>query len=134
VRLCKGAYYWEERSVVYKDGTIINASYVHLLEHLLTSGAFVGIATHDEKLVFEALRLIHLHGIPREQYEFQMLYGVEEELRSILTAQGHRVRVYVPFGREWFAYSVRRLRENPRMVGHVFSQFLGRFTRLFQRN
>ena len=121
VRLCKGAYYWELRSRVYKDPAIINTSYTHLLEQLFLSGCFTGIATHDEKLVFEALRLIQTLDIPASQYEFQMLYGVEEELRQILVDQGHRVRVYVPFGKDWFAYSVRRLRENPRMVGYVFT-------------
>ena len=119
VRLCKGAYYWEKRSAVYKNPDVVNRSYVFLLEKLFSAGAFVGIATHDERLVFEALRLVDRMEIPEENYEFQMLYGVEDELRQILLDRGHRVRVYIPFGREWFAYSLRRLRENPQMVGHV---------------
>ena len=119
VRLCKGAYYWEKRSTVYKNPDVVNRSYTFLLEKLFSAGAFVGIATHDERLVFEALRLVDRMEIPAHAYEFQMLYGVEDELRKILLAQGHPVRVYVPFGRELFAYSLRRLRENPQMVGHV---------------
>ncbi len=128
VRLCKGAYYWEAPSVVYGDPWIINSSYAHLLEQLFRSNCFVAVATHDERLVFEALRLIDLLEIPREQYEFQMLHGVGEKLRGILLAQGHPVRVYVPFGRDWFAYSLRRLRENPRVVGYVAAQIMGRLT------
>ena len=128
VRLCKGAYYYEAPSVVYKDPSIINSSYAHLLEQLFRSNCFVAVATHDEKLVFEALRLIDLLEIPREQYEFQMLHGVGAALRQILLAQGHPVRVYVPFGRDWFAYSQRRLRENPRVVGHVAAQVMGGLT------
>lgn len=121
VRLCKGAYYWEDPSIVYKDPGIVNRSYAYLLEKYLRAGCFVGIATHDEALVFEALRIIDRFDIPKDQYEFQMLYGVTEELRSVLAAGGHPVRVYVPFGRDWFAYSVRRLKENPMMVGHVLA-------------
>jgi proline dehydrogenase len=85
----------------------------------------VGIATHDELLVWEALRLVHRLGLPREAYEFQMLLGVDEELRTLLVAGGHRLRVYVPFGEQWYAYSVRRLRENPHLAGMVARTALG---------
>ena len=121
IRLCKGAYYWENRQAVYKDGEIVNNSYAYLLEKFLSSGCFVGIATHDEKLVFQSLKLIDQLDLSRDQYEFQMLFGVEEELRQILVDQGHPVRVYLPFGKEWFAYSVRRLKENPKMVGYILA-------------
>lgn len=121
IRLCKGAYYWENRNTVYKDGDIVNQSYTYLLEKYLSQGCFVGIATHDEKLVFQSLKLIDQLNLSLDQYEFQMLYGVEEELRQILVDRGHPVRVYLPFGKEWFAYSVRRLKENPKMVGYILA-------------
>ncbi len=123
IRLCKGAYYWESPKDVYKDGDTINQSYAYLLEKLLGNKCFTGIATHDEKLVFQSLRLIDKLKLGKDRYEFQMLYGVEEELRKIILAQGHPVRVYVPFGKEWFAYSVRRLKENPKMVSYIISNF-----------
>lgn len=119
VRLCKGAYYWEDPRTVYKDMSTINSSYAYLLEKLLSAGCFTGIATHDEKLVFEALKIIDKLKLSKEKYEFQMLYGVSETLRDIIHEQGHRVRAYVPFGKEWFAYSVRRLKENPKMVSYI---------------
>jgi proline dehydrogenase len=121
IRLCKGAYYWEDIKTVYKDPAIVNNSYAYLLEKYLKAGCFVGIATHDDALVFQSLRLIDQLDIPKDRYEFQMLYGVTEELRSILVDSGHPVRVYVPFGKEWFAYSARRLKENPKMVGYIIS-------------
>jgi proline dehydrogenase len=79
----------------------------------------VAIATHDRRLVDEALRLLDRHRLNRDAYEFQMLLGVTEELRGQLVAQGHRVRVYVPYGRAWYGYSVRRLRENPSIAGYA---------------
>ncbi|MFB3909928.1 MAG: proline dehydrogenase family protein [Candidatus Eisenbacteria bacterium] len=118
VRLCKGIYV-EPRAVAYQARETIRASYVQLLDMLLEGGSYVGIATHDEHLVFEALRLIREHRLSPDRYEFQMLLGVEEELRSILVRDGHRLRVYVPFGSEWYAYSVRRLKENPRLAGTI---------------
>lgn len=124
IRLCKGAYYWEDSRVVYKDMAIINSSYAYLLEKLLAAGCFTGIATHDEKLVFEALKLIDRLNLSTDQYEFQMLYGVSAELGRTIRDQGHRVRVYVPFGKDWFAYSVRRLKENPKMVSYIFENGL----------
>ncbi len=130
IRLCKGAYYWEDKKTVYKDMDIINSSYIYLLEKLLSNHIFTGIATHDEKIVFEAMRLIDKLGLSKDEYEFQMLYGVEEGLRDIIKTHGHPVRVYVPFGKEWFAYSIRRLKENPKMISYIFSNgfkgFLGK--------
>jgi proline dehydrogenase len=125
IRLCKGIYV-EPRRIAYRDQELINRNYTLVLERLLSSGCYVGIATHDEKLVWEALRLIRQLGLTREQYEFQMLLGVDEELRGILVDAGHRLRVYVPFGEQWYAYSVRRLRENPRIAGHVARSVLAR--------
>lgn len=124
IRLCKGAYYWEDKNTVYKDMGIINSSYAYLLEKLLSNHCFTGIATHDEKLVFDAMALIDRLSLSEKDYEFQMLYGVEENLRKIIQTLGYPVRVYVPFGKEWFAYSIRRLKENPKMVSYIFANGL----------
>jgi proline dehydrogenase len=118
-RLCKGVYV-EPREISYHDMRVINRNYVALLERLLAKGSYVGIATHDELMVWEALRIIRELKLPSTAYEFQMLLGVEEQLRDIIRAAGHTVRVYIPFGRDWYSYSVRRLRENPRLAGYVF--------------
>lgn len=119
VRLCKGIYI-EPRTIAYTDPEIIRANFALVLERLLERGAYVGIATHDERLVFEAVRLVRRFGLPPDHYEFQMLLGVDEQLRRILIASGHRLRVYVPYGEQWYAYSLRRLRENPQIAGYVF--------------
>ncbi len=118
VRVCKGIYV-EPREIAYKDGEIINRNFELLVEELVEAGSYVGIATHDERLVWSAFEIIERLGLAPEQYEFQMLLGVDEELRHIIRDAGHRLRVYVPFGIKWYAYSVRRLRENPAIVGHV---------------
>jgi proline dehydrogenase len=123
-RLCKGIYL-EPRTIAYTDAEIIRRNFVLILDQMFRKGAYVGIATHDELLVWEALRLIRRHGLDRSQYEFQMLLGVDEELRNVLIAAGHRLRVYVPFGEQWYAYSVRRLRENPQIAGHALRAILG---------
>jgi proline dehydrogenase len=134
IRLCKGAYYWEKRQVAYKDPEIIRDSYVCLLEKLLSRGCFVGIATHDERLVFQSLKLIDKLGLSKRDYEFQMLFGVDEALRQILLDRGHPVRVYLPFGQEWFAYSLRRIRENPKMVGYVLGNTTQLLKNIFKQN
>jgi len=118
-RLCKGVYV-EPREISYHDMRVINRNFAYILEKLLQNGSYVGIATHDELMVWEALRIIRELKLPPTAYEFQMLLGVEEQLRDIIRNAGHRVRVYIPFGRDWYAYSVRRLRENPRLAGYVF--------------
>jgi proline dehydrogenase len=118
-RLCKGVYV-EPREISYRDMRIINRNYVALLERLLRNGSYVGIATHDELIVWEALRIVRELKLPNTAYEFQMLLGVEDQLRDIILAAGHHVRIYIPFGRDWYAYSVRRLHENPRLAGYVF--------------
>jgi proline dehydrogenase len=125
VRLCKGIYL-EPRAIAYTDRVIIQRAFTSLLDQLISNGAYVGIATHDELLVYEALELIHRHGLPRDRYEFQMLLGVEPALRRILIEDGHRLRVYVPFGAQWYAYSVRRLRENPQIAGYAFKAMFRR--------
>ena len=122
-RLCKGIYN-EPRTAAWKDMVTINRSFVECLELMFKHGAYVGIATHDEKLVFEALRLINKYGLNRDQYEFQMLLGVDPELRQILIDQGHRLRVYLPYGESWMPYSRRRLKENPNIAKHALLQML----------
>src|SRR5262245_2085372 len=118
-RLCKGIYL-EPREIAYVDPQIIRDNFTLCLERMLERSAYVGIATHDERLVWEGLRLVRRFGLTPQQYEFQMLLGVEDDLRRVLLKPGHRVRVYVPFGEQWYAYSVRRLRENPQIAGYAF--------------
>ena len=118
VRLCKGIYI-EPRPVAWKGYEVVRRNFVAALEKLFRQGAYVGIATHDEYLVCAAVELIDRFGLGREEYEFQMLLGVDEELRDLLIAEGHRMRIYTPYGSEWYAYSMRRLRENPEIAGHV---------------
>lgn len=118
IRLCKGIYI-EPRAIAYRDPDIVRANFTDLLATLFRGGSYVGIATHDEILVWHALRLIDELELDRSAYEFQMLLGVDEELRRILINAGHRLRVYVPYGAHWYAYSMRRLKENPNIVGHV---------------
>ncbi len=124
-RICKGIYL-EPRTIAFTDPELIRSSFTLALERMIERNAYVGIATHDERLVFEALRLVRKHGLTRDRYEFQMLLGVEEELRRILIASGHRLRVYVPYGEEWYEYSVRRLRESPQIAGHALRALLRR--------
>ena len=128
VRLCKGIYD-EPRRIAYKDFDTVRQNYIFLLDELLKGGTYVGIATHDEFLIWHALRLIHQLEVPEDRYEFQMLLGVDEELRGILVGAGHKLRVYVPFGEEWFEYSSRRLKENPKIAGYVAKDVLGSLRR-----
>jgi proline dehydrogenase len=118
VRLVKGIYI-EPRRIAYRDMVIVNRNFTLLLEELLAGEGHVGIATHDERLVWEALRLIDKLGVPGDRYEFQMLLGVDPELRDLLVDAGHRMRIYVPFGEAWYEYSIRRLQENPSIAGYV---------------
>ena len=122
-RLCKGIYN-EPRTAAWKDPITINRSFVECLEKMFKHGAYVGIATHDEKLVFEALRLIKKYNLNTDQYEFQMLLGVDPELRQILVDAGHKLRVYLPYGESWMPYSRRRLNENPNIARHALLQML----------
>jgi proline dehydrogenase len=124
VRVCKGIYV-ESRDISFKDREIIRRNYVDTVRALLEAGSYVGIATHDETVVWECERVIRRLGIGHDRYEFQMLLGVDEQLRSIIQAAGHRMRVYVPFGEKWYEYSLRRLKENPAIAGHVMRAALG---------
>jgi proline dehydrogenase len=125
VRLCKGIYV-EPPELAYQDFDEVRASFVHALEELLDVGSHVGIATHDEWLVDEGRRLVAQHGLDHSQYEFQMLLGVRPGLGDELVGEGHRLRIYVPFGRHWYEYSLRRLQENPKIAGYIAADTLGR--------
>ncbi len=124
VRLCKGIYI-EPRQVAWKGYETVRRNFVQALEKSFARGLYVGIATHDEYLVCAAVALVDRLAIPRHRYEFQMLLGVDHELRKILLDAGHRLRVYVPYGRDWYPYSIRRLRENPEVARHVARAFFG---------
>lgn len=124
IRLCKGIYR-EPRAVAYQEFETVRANFVYCLEKLLAGGGYVGIATHDNYLVWSGMTVVNRLGLEREQYEFQMLLGVDPELRRIILDAGHRLRVYVPYGRDWYPYSIRRLRENPTVAKHVLRSLLG---------
>jgi proline dehydrogenase len=116
VRLCKGIYV-EPPAIAFHDANVIRRSFVSALEALLRAGCFVGVATHDEPLIRESLAL--LEGAQPGAYELQMLLGVRKQRAAELVAAGHGLRVYVPFGEQWYEYSLRRLQENPRVAGYV---------------
>ena len=125
VRLCKGIYV-EPPSIAYQEFEEVRESFVAALDALFGIGSYVGIATHDEWLIDQGRRLVTQHRRTRQDYEFQMLLGVREKLGDLLVRQGHRLRIYVPYGREWYAYSMRRLQENPKIAGYVAADTLNR--------
>ena len=118
VRVCKGIYV-EPPEVAFQEFETVRIGFVEAIEALLDAGAYVAVATHDEWVVAEALTLIEERGLAPEQYEFQMLLGVRPELGDELVREGHRLRIYVPFGRQWYEYSIRRLQENPKIAGYI---------------
>lgn len=128
VRLCKGIYL-EPPELAYQDDDEVRASYLRCLSALLQAGAYVGIATHDEELIAEGLRLVREHGLGREEYELQFLLGVRPERADELIRDGRRLRVYVPFGQHWYAYSLRRLQENPKLARYIAADTLARVVR-----
>jgi len=128
LRICKGAYK-EPRKVAYQDKVNIDRSFVACIDALFSAGSYVGIATHDEKMVFEGVRLARRYDLKREQYEFQMLLGVDRELEDIIVEGGHRLRIYVPFGEQWYPYSIRRFNENPDMAGYIMKNMFSRYER-----
>ncbi|HXG55541.1 MAG TPA: proline dehydrogenase family protein [Vicinamibacterales bacterium] len=123
VRIVKGAYK-EPKSVAYQDKAQVDAAYVDILKLLLSEGQYPAIATHDPAMIAAARSHVAEHGIAPEAFEFQMLYGIRRDLQSQLTAEGFRVRIYVPFGREWFPYFMRRLGERPANIGFVLRGIL----------
>lgn len=118
LRVCKGIYV-EPEKIAYKNREEINRHFLDDVEFMLKNGMYPGIATHDTALVEGSLKLIEKYKVPRDKYEFQMLYGVTPALRKSIVDKGHRMRVYVPFGQQWFGYSTRRLKENPEMAGVI---------------
>ena len=124
IRLCKGIYV-ESSSIAIKERSGIQQNYLKLLRQAFEGGCYIGIATHDEYLVQEAYKIIGAMKLNPSHYEFQMLLGVRESLRDQIIANGHRLRVYVPYGERWYAYSIRRLKENPAMAGYITKALFG---------
>jgi len=117
-RLCKGIYV-EPEKIAYKKYLEINQHFLEDLELMFQKGIYPGIATHDVPLVEGAYKLIEKYNIPKDNFEFQMLYGVTPSLRKSILDNGYKMRIYVPFGKQWFAYSTRRLKENPKMASDI---------------
>jgi proline dehydrogenase len=126
VRVCKGIYL-EPADIAYQGAQAIRENFVKAVDDLLEAGAYVAVATHDSWVIDRAKKVLVKHGKEREEYEFQMLLGVREDLGRQLVREGHRLRVYVPFGRRWYEYSVRRLQENPAMATAIAKATARRF-------
>jgi proline dehydrogenase len=125
VRVCKGIYV-EPPAIAFREFEAVRGNFVRVLEALLDAGCYVGIATHDDWLVDRARETIAERRLGRDEYEFQMLLGVRPELGDSLVREGHRLRIYVPFGTHWYRYSIRRLQENPKIAGYVAADTFGR--------
>lgn len=123
VRICKGIYI-ESPEIAFTEFDAIRKNYVECLELLLIGGAYVGIATHDSYLIDQGKALVARHNREKSTYEFQMLLGVRDELRKQIIREGYRLRVYVPFGADWYGYSIRRLKENPSIAGHIMKAMI----------
>ena len=118
IRLCKGAYK-EPSELAYQEKSEVDANYLKLMKVLLKSGVYHGLATHDEKIIREAQAFATRERVPRDSFEFQMLYGIRRDLQRSLVREGWRMRVYVPFGTEWYPYLMRRLAERPANLAFV---------------
>jgi proline dehydrogenase len=129
VRICKGAYK-EPETVAYPDKKDVDASYIRSMRALMQYGNYPGIATHDEAMIREAKRFAKENRIAPDRFEFQMLYGVRRDLQDQLVREGYRMRVYVPFGTQWYPYLMRRLAERPAnlafLTGSVFKEMVGK--------
>jgi proline dehydrogenase len=125
ISLCKGIYI-EPRKVAWKGYETVRYNFVAALEKMIHQDIYAAIATHDEYLVCAAVALLERHQVPHDRYEFQMLLGVDPELRDLIVAEGHRMRIYVPYGKEWLGYSRRRLLENPNIARAALGQMLRR--------
>ena len=123
VRLVKGAYK-EPAEIAWQRKADVDAAFVRMMEFLLRDGTFPALATHDPAIIAAAQAFAAAHGIPRERFEFQMLYGIRRDLQTALAGDGYGMRVYIPFGREWFPYYMRRLGERPANVGFVLRGLL----------
>ncbi len=117
-RLCKGIYV-EPAEIAYKEYQKVRDNFLDILRQMLNDGNYVGIATHDDYLVENSYKILKEKNIPKGKYEFQMLYGVKESLRDRINSNGHKLRIYVPFGEHWYKYSIRRLQENPNMAWYI---------------
>ncbi|MCB9205817.1 MAG: proline dehydrogenase family protein [Ignavibacteriales bacterium] len=117
-RICKGIYI-ESEKIAIKDKQKIRNNFLMLLEKMLLNNSYVGIATHDDYLVNGAYELIKKYKLTKDKYEFQMLYGVKEKLRDQINQNGDKIRIYVPYGKKWYAYSIRRMQENPEIAGQI---------------
>jgi len=124
VRLVKGAYK-ERGSIAYKKKSDVDRAYARLMKTLLIEGNYPALATHDAALIQQAKIIARDNGIAADRFEFQMLYGIRRDLQSALVKEGYRVRIYIPFGRQWFPYFTRRLGERPANVGFVLRGILG---------
>lgn len=118
IRLCKGIYR-EPPSEAFQDREEVRDSFKRILRLMVENGMYAAIATHDDPLIADACEVIAAHGLDRDRYEFQMLLGVKERMRREIRAAGHHLRVYVPFGEDWYGYASRRLKENPAMAGMI---------------
>jgi len=125
VRLCKGIYI-EPPEIAYRDFEAVRENFIAAMKALLDAGCRTAIATHDQRLMDEGRRLVAEHALAPGEYEFQMLLGVRPDRGDVLVRAGHPLRVYVPFGRHWYAYALRRLQENPRIAGYVAVDTVGR--------
>jgi proline dehydrogenase len=123
VRLCKGAYD-EPKGVAYRTKQAVDANYERLMERLLLADAHPALATHDPRLIARAIQIVERERIERDRFEFQMLYGVRRDLQRMLIDRGYGVRIYVPYGREWYPYFMRRLAERPANVGFMLRAVL----------
>ena len=123
IRLCKGAYD-EPPTVAFPRKADVDRQFARLSERLLTAGIYLAIATHDESLIAHARAVAAAHAVPSTRYEFQMLYGIRRDLQEALVRQGYRLRVYVPFGRHWYPYFMRRLAERPANVLFLASHLI----------
>jgi len=117
-RLCKGIYV-EPADIAFKKYEEVNENFLADLEYMIRNKVYAGIATHDKALIEGSYELIRKYDVPKDMYEFQMLYGVTPNLRQSIVDEGHVMRIYVPFGKDWFGYSTRRLKENPKMASHI---------------
>ena len=117
-RLCKGIYV-EPPEIAFKDHDEVNHYFLESLDFMFQHGMYPGIATHDRFLIKESYKLLEKYKVSEGRYEFQMLYGVTPDLRKSIVKKGHNMRVYVPFGKDWFGYSTRRLKENPKMASYI---------------
>jgi proline dehydrogenase len=115
IRLCKGAYK-EPAEIAFSAKSEVDANYVKLMKTLMKSGIYHGLATHDESIVRQAKAFATAEKLPRDSFEFQMLYGIRRDLQQSLVRDGWRVRIYIPFGTEWYPYFMRRLGERPANV------------------